>query len=488
MWGIMSNLPITGGTSPLWATDESSEKTINWYPIILGETDASRGKPQPRIMLKPTAGLTTQKTFATSPIRGMASLEGTALIVVAGNKVYRWSTTEDVTYSGTIGTSTGPVTIIVTDVSSTIVILDGTSGYTVSKTGSSAPSTISDTDFTSNVADRQDLVQLDGISFLPETGAHTVRRSAQNSFNSWPSTGDTLKKEGYWDDVVTIAAFEKNLYVLGRRTIEAWYNAGNAVFGFERIPDFLIHQGCAGWESTKTTSRGVMFIGLHPDSGQRAVFLLNGNGITKVSTESIDQTINDWSDISDTFAMVYSLDGNEFFTLTNRTAEQTLEINLSNGLWHERASEISSSQVRWRVCCIANIGNTLYGGDYQSGKLFTIEPETYQEDSTDITRTRITPVFMQEDMKKIFWHELGLDMKTGVGTSITMNLYISRDGGNTYGSANSLTVSSSSTDYARRVRFFSLGASHTFTFKFTTTANADVSILGGYGRFLLGDM
>ena len=189
---------------------------------------------------------------------------------------------------------------------------------------------------------------------------------------------------------------------------------------------------------------------------------------------------------TDAFAFSYTQEGHTFYVLTFPTDNRTFVYDMTTGLWHERASLDTGSQVRWRANCYAFFNNKHYVGDYNSGKIYQLDTETYTENSAVITRTRVTPLLVEQMNKRLTLGRLQIDFETAVGSSTTVTLELSTDGGNTYGTDLTRTISSSSTDYNKRSLWNRLGSYRNVTFKLTTSSTNRIVVLGAEADIIVG--
>jgi hypothetical protein len=118
--------------------------------------------------------------------------------------------------------------------------------------------------------------------------------------------------------------------------------------------------------------------------------------------------------------------------------------------------------------------------DRYSGKIYKEDYSVCTENSTTITRTIISQI-VHNEKKNLSIYDLELETTTGVGlqatpaTAANISAYVSRDGGNTYSSA--ITVSTGATgEYLKRPRVQKLGTARDWAFKFVLTDQADISI------------
>src|ERR1700722_17644210 len=100
----------------------ADSQVVNLFPSVV---ETHNGKALGGFYMTP--GLDLLVLAGTGPIRGMVPLNDATLCVVSGNSVYLVSSAWSVVLCGTLGTSTGPVSIITNNTQTNI--FDGSAGY-----------------------------------------------------------------------------------------------------------------------------------------------------------------------------------------------------------------------------------------------------------------------------------------------------------------------------------------------------------------------
>jgi hypothetical protein len=117
-------------------------------------------------------------------------------------------------------------------------------------------------------------------------------------------------------------------------------------------------------------------------------------------------------------------------------------------------------------------------GDRNSGNIYKLDMSSFTDNGTAITRTIITHPFYSTFGNYSFCDKLQIDFDTTPGSTLSqVNLYISRDGGHTFGSALAANPVQTS-DGQWRCYWNRLGKARTWVFKIETSMNAKVIILG----------
>lgn len=165
---------------------------------------------------------------------------------VCGQNVYSISSTWQLTLLGTTAGNTTPCSMA--DNGTTLVLVDGTtSGYTITlATGVFA--TLVDPTGAFVGADR--VRYLDTFFIFNKKGTPIFYTSLSNSTTFDPTY--FASKTGAGDLLVSIEVMHREIWLLGTKTTEIWFDAGSAAFPFQSVPGAFIQHGCAAKESVCT--------------------------------------------------------------------------------------------------------------------------------------------------------------------------------------------------------------------------------------------
>jgi len=256
------------------------------------------------------------------------------------------------------------------------------------------------------------------------------------------------------------------LYILGENTIEVYQTIATSGFPFQRIAGAVIQKGCAARFSIIEFDNSFLFIG--GDVGEQpAIWRVLGSSVQKISTNSIDQLMQQSSitGIANARAFAYSQNGNYFavFSVGNNTFVYDANTSALSGKpeWHERQTGITdgSGFQSWRsIHGVIAFGKILVGDD-RSGLIGELDFDTKMEYGDKIERFFTTRPFSSLG-ETIFSREIELDMQVGVGDAATPNPQIrmdySDDGGNTFVSEVSRSMGRVG-EFKTRIRWSRLG-------------------------------
>jgi hypothetical protein len=284
---------------------------------------------------------------------------------------------------------------------------------------------------------------------------------------------DFFTAEGSPDRIQSVIADQRELFAFGEETLEVYYNSGDADLTFQRFQGGFKQTGCAAKFSPARIDNNIFWLSRNDRGDGQVTRLGEGYQPMVISTPALDYQISQYSTISDAFGYAYQYEGHEFYVLTFPTAGATWVFDVSTQQWHRRAHNISGtfpSRERYN-CHVFAFGKHLFG-DYNNGKIYAMDSDTYTFDSTRVERQFITPNITEEE-RRIRIAEAQIDMEEGVGdpneddTSIWLSY--SKDGGHTYGNEVERSMGDLG-DYDRRVIWRRLGEARNWTFKMRTWA------------------
>ena len=442
----------------------TSQSRVNLYAEIPPQPDRSP------FTLYPTPGLTLFADLSGNEIRGMYS-RGSSVFCVHQGTLYEVSSSGVATNRGTLSTVTG--TVCMSDNGAQLLIVDGVSGYVYTY----ATTTLAEIDAGAWILNGATTCTYSDRLFIVE--APTSQRfyiSGIDAGQTWDSL-DFASADSNPDDLVRVYADHSELILFGTYTTEFWGWNGATDFPYQRLT--ATEWGLAAkWSVTKFSS-SLMFLGRNR-LGNVQVVLLNGYTPQAVSTPEIDTIINGYDVTSDATAFSYMLNGHAFYEITFPDAGKTWLYDGTSGVW----SEVQSDGDRHRAQFAAQIESDIYVSDYQTGKLYLLDPSTYTENGAYITRSVTTRhVWQSGDFLSVasLWvdMETGVGLATGQGSDPQVMLRVSRDGGHSWSSTLTAALGKVG-EYARRVLWRRLGRSRDFTFELSVSDPVKVVFLGGF--------
>lgn len=400
-------------------------RTLNFYP----ELDRLGKHP---IALYGTPGLDLKVTDAAASVCRGAITIGSSLYIVCGSKLRKYNTSFSPTTIGTLNTSSGWVSLAASPTE--LMLVDGTDGYVVTLS-SDAFAVVSDGDFPAS----PDVVGwLDGYFLVNNNGTDRIYFS--DSANSWDAL-DYFSAEGSPDDLISIFVDHREMWLSGAKTTEVWFNSGaNPDAPFERIQGAFIEEGCAAKASVAKMDNSVFWLGKN-DMGSGVIWRAVGYQPKRISTHAVEFAMQGYSTISDAIAYTYQQDGHSFYVITFPTADKTWCYDAATEMWHERCwrNPDTGAEHRHRSNCYAYFNGEHIVGDWEDGRIYALDPDTFDDDGDPILSLRASGhIYDKEEQRTMFHHRLQVDIESGVGLTSGQGsdpqimLRWSNDGGHTW--------------------------------------------------------
>jgi len=286
-----------------------------------------------------------------------------------------------------------------------------------------------------------DCAWIDGYFFLLTQGGQLFSSNLEE-YNPNPDEPNTIEwppaQHEYAsmspDEGVGLAVWRRRLYVLGRTSIEQWYNYGTLDFPFRRDQNYTIHTGCRNRDTIQVMPQGIFFL-----SDDGIVYLLSGSGPIRVSNENLEYEI---SKATTFHSYIYTDQGHKFYSLNLYDADYAKPRNwtfdATAGIWTERDRMCVSTEkemdMEWpfviqSVSTIRGISFATGDGQWKEDvymPIFKMNPEIGTVDYPKLTSgnnpktvTRQAPILREAigpvlnyDQCRAFMHSFQLDIPT----------------------------------------------------------------------------
>lgn len=459
----MENIPIpfTGETYQSRSPQINSQRCVNMYidPDYQG---------QPALVGTP--GLTLMHDIGN--IRGIDSYKDIGYCV-AGNKLYSFNDST-LTEIGTLLTNTGSVGIAHSTIQ--LIIVDGDNGYIYTFADQSFER-ITDEDFLGSKTVRF----FDGYFTFIQPESQIFYISGLYDGINYDGL-DFKSAESQPDDLVAQIADHRELWMLGKESIDVFFNSGNADFPIDR--NQVIEKGCAGANAVAKADNSVFWLG-----NDGIAYRAQGYRPERISNHGIEYRLslikNEWESAQ---AFSYTEEGHVFYVL--RLDSSCFVFDVATNRWHERESRIDSKFGNsWRVYHHTYLNNKhVVGGD----KLYILDVDSYTENGELIERLRTAPE-LHLNRNRVFVHKVEIDVESGLGLvegqqgedPIIMFDW-SDDKGKTF--SNELRSSAGQIgEYFKRVVFWRLGHTRGRINRIRMTDPVRWVVTGAYAQFTQGN-
>lgn len=472
----LSRFPgFIGATYQSRSIKADCERCLNLYPELIESRNAPNGEIG---YLPQVPGLRRLATIGPGPIRGVYTTPTGRLAVVSGNKLYSVSPTWGPIESGTLMTFSGPVDMA--DNGIELCLVDGLNGYVVSLlTGKFQQITAE------GFMGGDRICFIDGYLLVnhPKTGQFQI--SGSYDALSWDGL-DFGVAEGLPDAIVAVVANNRQMWALGQKSVEVYWNNGNADFPFARIDGSFIEHGCAAAQTAQKFAGTIAWLS---DKGQ--VLMANGWQPVRISNHAVELAIREAGDISSAYAWTHAFDGHTFYCLQIPGVNTTWCYDHATSQWHERADLVGGRYQPFRASGATFAYGTWVVGDKTDGRIYALDPEACSFDGDPRVWERIPPRLNSQGTQ-MFVPRIQLDMEVGVGLDGSQQgsdpkvmMQISRDGGMTWGTERQATAGALGA-YRHRADFRQCGMGRDLAFRFHGSDPVRTVILGANIEFEMG--
>ena len=281
---------------------------------------------------------------------------------------------------------------------------------------------------------------------------------------------DWATAEAAPDDTEGVIVATRQLWLLGEKTTEVWYDSGDPDFPFTRISGAVSDIGCANHKTIAKIRTSILFVG-----NDNKVYQTNGYTPIPISTPAIDKRIVA-ADRTALTAFTYTENGHWFYVLT-LDENTTMVYDPDTAQWHRRGSGAFG---KWLLNGAININATGRVVGFSDKQFHNLDIDTLTENGARIRREAVT-VPVNNTVNRIRVHEVQLDMETGFSTEAKVILQVSKDSGATWGN-NIESNTGALAERRARVRWLRLGQARDMIFKIVITDAIPIRISGLWAR------
>jgi len=449
-----------------------AQQTVNLYPE---PDELQTGKDGSIGALVSRPGLTKRLTLPQAPIRGMWRVSSNGrTFAVAGFGLYEIFDDWSYTLRGSLKTNTGNVSM--SDNGVQLIVVDGTYGHILTFINDIFEPTTSDAFYSSNK-----VVFIDGYFVLVRPDSDQVYQSASYDGLTYGAL-DFTTVEASPDKTITLLPYRNQLAIFGERTTAFYYDSGNTAFAFDRVQGALIEHGCAAPLSVAKDGDTLLWLG-QDEYGSGVVYKAVGYQAGRASNYGVELAIQGYGTIFDASAFCFQMRGHTFYALSFTDADTTWVLDVQMGQWVEwRSTKDDGSQGRWRANAhVFAFGEHLVG-DFEDGRIYSIDYSNFTDDDQPILRRRRSP-HVSANLKRLVHSKFQLDARYGVGTNAgqgqqpSVMLRYSDDGGYTWSAEKWTSLGRIGQGLARGI-WRRLGFSRNRVYEVSITDPVDVALIG----------
>jgi hypothetical protein len=288
---------------------------------------------------------------------------------------------------------------------------------------------------------------VEGWLTFNQPGTRTFFQTGPTPYTlNFPGTMYALK-DSSTDNIVTQFENDREVWFVGERTSEVWYNAGNSSgVSFSRVPAVGPQIGCSATHSITRLGQNLCWLARN-EQGENVVIQTNQYSYDRISNHAIEAAIASYPLVSDAIGYAYEEAGHVFYVLTFPTADTTWVYDvtasalLGKSCWHQRLSYNSTTGQfhRHRSNCFMNMQNLRLVGDYQTGQIHQMSRAYYTDNGALLKcQRRAKHVWSKGNRERVFQTSMqveftpGVGLQTGQGSSPQAMLRWSNDGSFTW--------------------------------------------------------
>lgn len=281
---------------------------------------------------------------------------------------------------------------------------------------------------------------------------------------------DWASGESAPDDTVGVVVTSRQLWIIGERTVEVWYDSGDPDFPFTRISGAVSDIGCANNQTLAKIKTSALFVGI-----DNKVYMTNGYIPQAISTPAIELKIIN-AERDDLQAFSYTENGAWFYVL-HIGNQCTYVFDIDTAQWHKRKS---STIDKWKINGAINIYENGSALGYSDKDIHSLSINHLTENG-DRIRREATTLPINKTVNRIRVHEAQLDMDGGFDIEAKVELEMSHDSGKTWRNKIEATTGAVG-EYQRRVIWRRLGQTRDAIFRISITDAIPIRISGLWAR------
>jgi hypothetical protein len=286
------------------------------------------------------------------------------------------------------------------------------------------------------------------------------------------------------DDLVRDYVFDEVIYRCGVRSIVGWYNSGVGSPPIEKLQGRIFTVGLAAIHSIAETDQAFYWLG-----DDFAIYRAAAGVEQRISTDTISNEIQKYSDVSDAIANTFTFEGQNFYQITFPSENKTFVVNESLGVngWFELSSGVNQplDTLKYQGQSIISAYGKNIVADADSGDIYELDFDTYTNNGEPLQRIRVTQSVNGDLLgakgKRVqmsavkFIMETGVGLIDGQGDTPRIMIEYSDDGGRSW-SAGSWPEVGRLGEFTLQVEFFDLGTFYDRIFRISTTDPVNYSL------------
>ncbi len=450
----------------------ADDQTINLIP---SKIESGTGAGGVQYVFDPSPGFAAGFLTNTAPgCRASYELNELAFAVIGGQLaqiLLATPTTISISFVATIGGQTSPPT-------PASITANGDAGHQVMVANGVGDlywyDTISHANAKITTVSGHAVAFLNGYFIALNTTTSTIYVSALEDGTSWDA-GDAAQRNDFPDKWQAMIVRLPDLLLFGTESISVYYNDSSSTFPFVPNPSVAITRGIKSAASLALLQGHPIWL-----ADDLTVRYMPGYAPQRISTHALEYAIAQYADADKADGFVHNEQGHSFYTLNFATAGVSWRFDMTTGLWHQVGPYASGSdtfgvlQVGWAMrvkgvqIAFSRTTQSIYFMSQASANDIVVSDGSI---GGGITRRRRAPQLVNllhdigYDLFQLFM-EVGIAPASGPGSTPTVLLQWSNDGGQTFNAGLSRSTGLHNA-FSTRVRWRNLGRGRQRVFQLT---------------------
>lgn len=426
-------IPLTSGAYQARSVIASAQRCVNLY--VEGNPNDIKA-PMPTTHYPRPGKISRWQPPAPGRGRGIYCASNGDLYAVVNDTVFFIAPGYNYNAIGQIAPGANPVSMADNGISGghQIALVDGTNtGYEINMTTYSFGPIVDSTGLFTGA---------DVVGYLETYFIFNTVPATQNFIVSQPNslTFDALDiaaKAAYADNLVTLGVRSKEILLMGdKNSTEPWVLSGALDFPFQGMPSTFVPYGATGKHAMVFADTTIYWLSINLQ-GHAMFMKLDGYAPKRISTHAIEGLVQKFPTLTDVIAQSFQIDGHTFVIWHFPTADMSLVYDVATGQWAQWAYTDDNGKLhRDKACFYASAYGKNFAQDWETGELYEISTDLYDDDGDPVTYIRGFPV-IQKGLNRVTHNALRAYM--AAGTEMDPNadappilLYMSDDGGKSF--------------------------------------------------------
>ncbi len=220
---------------------------------------------------------------------------------------------------------------------------------------------------------------MDGYFIVLQAGSRSFQISALEDGLTWDPLDVAERSEGS-DNLQGVLRSHREIWLLGSKTGEVWYDNGDPDFPFAPIQGVFIEQGTVSGFSMQRLDNTIIWTGLNSD-GNGIVWRADGYTPKRISTHAIEDYIQ-LAQFAGLRTWGYQQNGHLFYVMVLPNADKSPVYDVATDRWHMRAPWDSTHCVwlPYRAQCHMFLSPRHLVGDRFTGTIYEMSTAFFDEE------------------------------------------------------------------------------------------------------------